>query len=415
MSASNKPSSVGWAGLNGLQPGPLHDQIQAVLSTANFAQLERVALLARTQQDKTADTTGLTCTIDPASFAYGFNNIVLEVPFSDGVCWIARIQHSSVDASEARGHAMDLLSEMATMRVVKERTNIPVPQVFAYHVSPSNGVGCPYMLMERLPGRVLGHTSVSEVPPEHLGKVAKQFAHVLHQLQSLTFDRLGRLWRGENGDGPLEVIPVGVDSAASSNPAAPHTSVEWFYMERQKNNRRAMESHPHDPEWTTACSVLKAAVPHIIIEARVRGPFPLCHLDMHHGNLLFDDDYNLTGVLDWSQAQTVPLERLVVSHEYSTYPTSPDEINDSIRAFRALVHEHLQHLEKTDRAADSCSPPRGLLSDFFKFKRAEITHRCTYSFPHRALSDGRVVARLIYGDEVSWDQLVRVYGQREMY
>lgn len=74
-----------------------------------------------------------------------------------------------------------------------------------------------------------------------------------------------------------------------------------------------MQHHPNDPEWNTACWVLKDAVSHIIVEDRVHGPFPLCHMDFHHGNLLFDEEYNLTGVLDWGMAQTVPLERLAVS------------------------------------------------------------------------------------------------------
>jgi aminoglycoside phosphotransferase (APT) family kinase protein len=49
------------------------------------------------------------------------------------------------------------------MATVRDRTKIPVPRVFAYDVSPSNEVGCPYVLMERLPGRVLGGTIVSKV------------------------------------------------------------------------------------------------------------------------------------------------------------------------------------------------------------------------------------------------------------
>lgn len=369
-----------------------------------------MALLARTQQEETANAT-LTCTINPDSFTHGFNNIVVLVSFSDGVCWVARVQHRMVNASEARGNTIGVLSEIATIRTVKDRTSIPVSQVFTYDVSPSNKVGYPYMLMEHLPGRMLGDTLVSAVPPEYLPKVAKQFAEVLYQLQSLTFDRRGRLWRGEDGDGPLEVIPLDFDgdSESATRPKpTPQTSLEWFYTIRQKDNKHALESHLHDPEWNTACWVLKAAMPHIIIEERVCGPFPLCHLDLHHGNLLFDGDYNLTGVIDWSHAQTVPLERMMISPEYITFPAALAELNDNIHAFKSLIHEYLQRLERLD-----CSPP--VLSEFFGSRRLEITHRCTYSFPYRALWDGRLVARLIYGEEVSWDQLVRVYGHSEMY
>ena len=206
--SAERPRSF-WRGFDGLKPGPFRDQIQTVLSTANFQQLQEAALIARTRRDKTADS-DLSCTIDLPSFTYGFNNVVLGVSFSDHVYWVARIQHIAVDESKARRNAANLLSEITTMRTIKDLTSIPVPQVFAYNVSPSNEVGYPYILMEHLPGRVLGGTIASQVPPEYLRKVAKQVAEVLFQLHGLTFDRLGRLWCGENGDGPLEMVPPGL-------------------------------------------------------------------------------------------------------------------------------------------------------------------------------------------------------------
>lgn len=405
---STRRPSDNWNGFGDLEPGPgsLHEQVQTVLSTANFRDLEKLAYLARIQQDRTVDP-GLLCTINTSLFTYGFNNVVLEVSFSDHVYWIAKIQHISVDESEASENAMDLLSEIVTMRTVKERTSIPVPQVFAYDISRSNSVGYPYILMEHIDGQALGGPLVSEVPPRYLLKVARQLAEIFFELHGLTFDRLGRLWCGENGDGAPEIIPLSLDN--EPEPDAVHwTSLEWFYKHRQENNRQVLKLHPHDPEWRTACWVLKTAVPHIIIEPRVHGPFPLCHADLHHGNLLFDDDYNLKGVIDWSQAQTVPLERLVVSPEIITFPGISDEQNNDILAFISLVREHIQHLEQKDKITPT------LLSDFFGTKRAEVTHRCTYSLPHRALWDGRLVARLLYGNDISWEQLVRVYGEVEI-
>lgn len=396
---STKRPSASWRGFDALQPGPLFDRIKTVLSTTNFEELEDIALVVRSSLGETLDQY-LICTIDTVSFTHGCCNIVLEVSFSDGVYWIARIPHTSVTASAARRNTRDLQSEMATLRTIKERTSIPVPQVFNCAVFPDNEVGWPYMLMEYLPGRVLGGPIASRVPPEHLSKVAKQTADVLFQLHHLTFDRLGRLWRGEEGDGPLEVIPIG------SGPE-PQTSLEWFYAHRQDENRSALQGHPDDPEWRTACWVLKTALPHIIIEDRARGPFPLCNLDLHHSNFLFDDDYNLTGVIDWTQAQAVPLERLAVCPEFITSPAGEAEANQKIVTFRTAVCEHLQRLEEAEGST-------GLFASYFGTKRAEITHRCTYSRPSRALWDGRMVAGLIYGDAVTWEQLVRVYGETEL-
>ncbi len=401
--SSNRPS-VNWQGFDDLEPGPFLDRIKTVLSTVNFRQLEKVALLARAQHDKREDP-DLTCTANTSLFAYGYNNLVLELAFSDHVYWIARIRYRVVGVSEARGHAMDLLSEIATIRTVRERTSIPAPQVFAFDVSPSNEVGCPYMIMEALPGRTLGGSIAAQVPSEHLPKVASQLAEVVYQLYGLAFDRAGRLWRGKDGDGPLEVIPV------DAKPC-PRTSLGWFYRQRQRDNRRAMKNHPDDPEWRAACWVLKTAVAHIIIEARARGPFPLCHPDIHAGNLLFDDDYNLTGVVDWAQAQTVPLERLVVTPEILTSPDDPEERNNSVEVLKTLIRDHLQRLELAGRAADASSPL--VLSSYFGSKRAEITHRCTYTHFSRALWNGQRVASLIFGDAVAWEQLVRAYGETEL-
>jgi len=36
--------------------------------------------------------------------------------------------------------------------------------------------------------------------------------------------------------------------------------------------------------------------------------YPLAHPDFHAGNILFDDDFTIVGILHWSYAHTVPTE-----------------------------------------------------------------------------------------------------------
>lgn len=38
------------------------------------------------------------------------------------------------------------------------------------------------------------------------------------------------------------------------------------------------------------------------------GPFPLCHGDFGHNNIVFDDNYRLLGVIDWETAFAAPYE-----------------------------------------------------------------------------------------------------------
>jgi hypothetical protein len=188
------------------------------------------------------------------------------------------------------------------MNIIRRRTSIPVPQVFEFEMSTDQPFGYPYVLMEYLVGCSLHDRLAVSIPLQYHTKVAKQLASAFVELQNLTFDRIGRLWCGDTADQPVEIIAM----AWHHSPGPLETSLEYFYNQRQGENREIVTMHPNDPEWLTACWVLKMALAQIIIEDRVRGPFPLCHLDLHFGNLLFDNEYNGTGVIDWSNAQAAP-------------------------------------------------------------------------------------------------------------
>jgi hypothetical protein len=44
------------------------------------------------------------------------------------------------------------------------------------------------------------------------------------------------------------------------------------------------------------------------LSVRNEGPFPLCHGDFGHNNMIFDDDYKLLGVIDWEAGFAGPWE-----------------------------------------------------------------------------------------------------------
>lgn len=187
---------------------------------------------------------------------------------------------------------------------------------------------------------------------------------------------------------------------------------------------------------------MKNALTHIVVEDRIHGPFPLCHMDLHHGNLLFDEDYNRTGVLDWAYAQTVPLGRLAVSPEFVSGPAYPAESKEAIKRLVGLIAQSLQDLERkrveddqvpppsssqddgttvtrkrkrstdaeTEDSMDEAQPTMTTLADIFGTKRAEITNRCTYGSSRVVLWFGRMVPNLIYEDHFSWRQAVNVFG-----
>lgn len=87
-----------------------------------------------------------TCHVPPIYNNGGLHPVTLLI-CNDGTKWIARIQlHECTPSSRKR-----LLHEVHTLSIVRERTDIPVPEVFGYEASGET-IGRAFMLMEFVPG-----------------------------------------------------------------------------------------------------------------------------------------------------------------------------------------------------------------------------------------------------------------------
>ncbi|KAF9768901.1 hypothetical protein IL306_013749 [Fusarium sp. DS 682] len=407
--------SDGWKGFASLKVGSdKYKRIELLLSSANFEYLKTHGLESRRRHQPDLSP-HVTCNANLANFTSGFNHVILELAFSDDVYWVARIPYKTLKDSDR----ISMLSEIATMKIIKEHTTVPIPRVFDFETSADQPFGHPYVFMEYL-GRTLPNVLATTIPREHHAKVAKQLANVFAELQNLTFSCIGRLWCGETADQPVGIIPM----EWHYTPGPLETSLEYFYNQRQGENREIMASHQDDPDWLTACWVLKTALTYMVIEDRVRGPFPLCHLDLHFGNMLFDKDYNLTGIIDWSSAQAAPLEQLSVCPEFVTFPGLSDEENQPIVELKNLVVESLREMERNQKKSPPLDSPEvdiallanlTPLSTYMASKSALITHRQYMASPRGSLWAGKMVAGLIYGGSVTWEQLSEVYGKMPLF
>ncbi|KAH7205908.1 hypothetical protein DER44DRAFT_884006 [Fusarium oxysporum] len=386
-----RPSSS-WQGFDSLKPdSEKHKRIHFLFSSANFEYLETCAIESR-RKHQPGLSPDVSCSIDLNHFTSGFNNVVLEIAFSDNVFWVARIPHQTLNDNDKTS----LLSEIATMRIIQQHTTIPIPRVFNFEMSTDQPFGYPYMFMEHR-GHSLPNGLATTIPSEHRPRVAKQLA-IFTELQNLTFSRIGRHCCGDTADQPVEVIAM--DWHATPGPL--ETSFEYFYNQRQAENR----------------------LTHMIIEDRIRGPFPLCHLDLHFGNMLFDKEYNLTGIIDWSSAQAAPLEQLSVCPEFATFPGMSEEENQPMVDFKVLVVQSIREIEHNqERKPPLDNPDLDILgqssltplSTYMASKSAEITYRQYMSSPRGSLFAGKMVAGLIFGKGVTWDQLKEVYGVMPLF
>lgn len=77
-------------------------------------------------------------------------HLVNLLRFEDGTQWIVRFQLDPPTPASAS----QLQSEADTVALIRERTGIPVPQIFGYDTLDKTDVGVPFMLMEYVPGIV---------------------------------------------------------------------------------------------------------------------------------------------------------------------------------------------------------------------------------------------------------------------
>lgn len=189
------PPSSNWANyMRMLDREPLRSE---TFHSLNLAGLEAVATSHR----------GSNCRVNKSCYAYGGDNIILEIVFADSSVWIARLRLHEPKFLQPRGEVDKIfLTEVATLGFLKRRTKIPVPTVFAYDARFQNEIGQPFMLMEGMPGkRLWGGMQTDYIPDEFKGKVYGQIADIMLELHSHPFQEIGMLYCEEtNGGGNLQ-------------------------------------------------------------------------------------------------------------------------------------------------------------------------------------------------------------------
>ncbi|OAA64238.1 Aminoglycoside phosphotransferase [Niveomyces insectorum RCEF 264] len=272
---------------------------------------------------------GLACVpLDHAT--NGLNNMVRLVQFSDGIRWVARIAMRRSAADLAR-----LSSEIDTMRWIRRRSNLPVPEVFAYETNEHNAVGVPYVLMEFVPGNTAmdaaggyetHHGIISDAHRPHFYRAVAK-CHV--EMTGLRLPKIGTIHL--NPDGDVEVGPF----PDIGGPFDTTTAFFEAWVDKARFPRRPdeileiMRGGPAD-QVLSAINVFplrfRDVAPQLVYKDR--GPFPLCHSDFLHSNIIIDDSFAVLGIIDWEGACSLPLELVQFPRFLSCMPRlfdSPEE------------------------------------------------------------------------------------------
>jgi len=305
-----------WDNISQVRP-----EILEAISVINFDSLCHIASELRKKP----------CKVNRSKCTYGGVNILFELEFDD-LFWIARIRRPD-ESYPADGTDLILESEVATMRFLRDNTSIPVPAVYSFdsRFGASNDVGMPYILMEAMSGkRLYGGGRADFIPDPYKPKVYRQIVDFILQLYNLPFDEIGMLFFDDNSARGVRIAAIH-DQNYRIPPYGPFTDSLEFYQTRCKllseyyHSKQSGQGLP-----SISSSIMDAEMP-VALEAlvdkrTVKGPFHLAHPDFQINNFLFDDEYTITALVDWSGCQTLPLESFA-RHPAKIIP-DPDEFLD---------------------------------------------------------------------------------------
>lgn len=240
------------------------------------------------------------------SSVMGGMNYHIEIKFEDGISWLARIRRSNATSPPPDLRDYIMRSEVATLQFLS-KTKVPAPKVFDYNFDEGSPIGVGYILMEKIIGKSLRWSLVS---PEQRIKIMDQLADVYVELRVLPFDFMGSLDQpGTDHIGPFarESLTDYLDSRM--RPIGPFTTLKEYLLESiQLTLDLIMRG-----ECYAQRSIDAFLIHHFLFDSVSRillyhdlddGRFYLRHADDKGDHILVDDDYNITGIVDWEWAHT---------------------------------------------------------------------------------------------------------------
>ncbi|KAG5652057.1 hypothetical protein H0H81_006454 [Sphagnurus paluster] len=316
--------------------------------------------------------TKCSCKIITDNYTWGQSFAVFEIVFSDGLSWIMRFGMRPMDAyfNTAEQLERKILNEVAALRLVRERTTIPVPHVIAFHPipSPNNPLGPSFpafVLMTAMTGATIEERGIctsgggdplqgDESKRPILMQYLRDIADLHVQLSRITFDSIGSFVLGENG-----TVSVGPGADYGLGPFS--SAKEYFRLQADAYEMLAEVDAPEGNDPTArqkrqfVASLWRAAIMPLLDERDDKGPFPMRHGDLHNENILVDESGHIVGVLDWDCAGTVPWEAFAVP----TFEVSGDfvDLGYGSRDERLAVHNAFNAALR--EAQDAPIPPSG--------------------------------------------------------
>ncbi|RDW67451.1 uncharacterized protein DSM5745_09317 [Aspergillus mulundensis] len=201
-----------------------------------------------------------------------------------------------------------MASEHSTIQLIQKESKIRTPRVHMLELDANCPVKAPFMLMDCLPGNV-GMDLDMKIPPERKSAVFEQMAEIHIEMFHLRLPKIG-IVVGVNKDGSYRQGPIpGLGGPFD-------TAADYFRAWAKKTKFGLSKNQLQEAAGSHADEILESTSSFLTLIHKAadrlslnnNGPFPLCHGDFGHNNMVFDDSYRSLGVIDWEAAFAAPYE-----------------------------------------------------------------------------------------------------------
>ena len=279
-----------------------------------------------------------------------------------------------------------ILSEVATMRWVGRKTTIPVPEVIAYDMNglmPWNSTNRPCIIMEKLPGKHIKDGDWECMTPEQQFQVVNQIARVQAQMVVRPFDKIGSLESNEDKtQGTVgRLVSEAMLSLSRLDPRETTNLLESFKMPYSDAlsyfvdlmTLRLVNEVDISPSMISTAFIetwiMRSLVPSCLLDEFNYGPFVLQHGFLDRTAVLFDDNYKLTGVVNWGFSRTEPIQSAAAPLPFVLHlPTDNINLRKMVAHYAEALKRH--ELEFPKRLLKFGHQP--LLADFLT--NGELLH-----------------------------------------
>ncbi|KZW02175.1 hypothetical protein EXIGLDRAFT_735659 [Exidia glandulosa HHB12029] len=254
----------------------------------------------------------LQCKANRARYTSGDVWTIMEVEFVNGTVWIVRLRtdHCAEEPSALDDVKRRVECEVATLKLVKDRTNVPVPTVYAYSATAQNDLGFPYIIMSAILGRRPRDIGIDTTGPlsddyrATFERYCASLARIHLELSRIRFDQFGSVYLAPSDPQGYVVGPI---AWAGTRPCG---SVADFYAVNVQPLQKGVRAIDGDSTGQRKRAALCLWVYWKAVAACTHPNAPtqsmLVHTDLHMSNTLVNEHGDIVGVFDWDCATLMP-------------------------------------------------------------------------------------------------------------